>query len=156
MPGFFRPIAASLLPLSLACGAAAMTKDSTPASREGLAPPLPRCEIRAERRGNAIALEGLVFAPRAASGSYRLRVSQRGAGGSSEITQGGEFTVAPDGVGSLGTVSLMSGGSYTATLRVQWEDHVVDCRTGTPPRRVDTLPPVPPEPDPHPLRGARI
>lgn len=157
MPSFIRPIAASLLPLSLACGAAAMTKDSAPALLEELALPLPRCEIRAERKGNAIALEGLVFTHGAVSGSYRLRVSQKSAGGSSEITQGGAFAAAPDGYGSLGTVSLMSGGSYTATLRVQWESHTIDCRSGTAPRRrVDTFPPAPPEPDPHPLRGGKI
>jgi hypothetical protein len=105
---------------------------------------LPRCEIRAEPNGRGVVLEGLVFADVPITGSYQFRISQQGAGGSSQINQGGEFEATPDGPESLGTVSIGSGpNSFSARLTVTWEGSVIDCSAGTGKRRVELAPSAP-------------
>jgi hypothetical protein len=121
-------LASSLLPLSLAWGAAAMTGGVKAGPVIDDLAELPVCELRAERTGRTVELEGLVHAGRAVSGSYRLRVVQNGGGGSSQINQGGEFDARAGSASSLGIVSLLAApGSYTATLTVQWDDGSLDC-----------------------------
>jgi hypothetical protein len=129
------PLAAVALPLSLACGAAFAGTGAGP-SLEGPGEPV-SCEIRVERQGNVVTLEGLVHADAPLAGSYRLQVSQGGSGGSSRISQGGDFEAAPGEPASLGTVSLASGGAYRASLEVRWQGGVTDCSTGTPGKRVE-------------------
>lgn len=142
MSNFATVILASLIPLSGAWSASALANGGAPAPLpEEFAGDLPRCEIRAEPNGRGVVLEGLVFADVPLSGSYRFRVSQNGAGGSSQINQGGEFDAAPGAPESVGTVSLGSGpGSFTATLTVSWAGGSVDCAAGTGKRRVELAP----------------
>jgi hypothetical protein len=140
MSNFATIILASLLPLSGAWNASALANGGEPLPEE-FSGDLPRCEIRAEPTGRGVVLEGLVFADVPLSGRYRFRVSQNGAGGSSQINQGGEFDAAPGAPESLGTVSLASGpGSFTATLTVSWAGGTVDCAAGTGKRRVELAP----------------
>ena len=121
-------LASLLLPLSLAWGAAAMTGGGKAGPVIDDPAELPVCELRAERSGRIVELEGLVHVSRAVSGSYRLRVMQNGSGGSSQINQSGEFDVRAGSASSLGTVSLLAApGTYTATLTVQWDDGSFDC-----------------------------
>ena len=79
MSNFATVILASLLPLSGAWSASALANGGAPDPLpEEFAGDLPRCEIRAERNGRGLLLEGLVFADVPLTGSYRLRISQRG------------------------------------------------------------------------------
>ncbi len=132
------PLALAMLPLSMAAGAAFAGAGAGP-SLEGPAGPL-RCEIRAERQGNSVTLEGLVFAEAPLAGTYRLRVSQGGAAGSSQISQGGDFEAAPGEPESLGTVSLSSSGAYSATLEVRWSGGITGCSAGPHGKRVEAPP----------------
>lgn len=78
-----------------------------------------RCEIHVKERGNAIALEAVVLASKAAEGTYELHVTGSGTGGSSDIAQSGDFTVAAGAESSVGSVTLSNDGtSYVARLAV--------------------------------------
>jgi hypothetical protein len=87
-----------------------------------------RCEIQVKEHGNAVALEGVVFAKNAVEGSYQLRVSKTGGGGSSDINQSGDFSAGPGEPSTLGTVTLGGdGGSYIARLTVTWDGGAIEC-----------------------------
>jgi hypothetical protein len=87
-----------------------------------------RCEIQVKEYGSSVALEGVVFARSAAVGSYRLRVSKTGGGGSSDISQSGEFSAGPGEPSTLGSVTLGGdGGSYVARLTVTWDGGSIEC-----------------------------
>jgi hypothetical protein len=138
MASIVRALVASLLPLSLAWGAWGMPVDGngTWAQEEQTALLRPRCQLRVDDDGDSIVLEGIVSARKFASGSYHLRVSQESAGGSSNISQSGDFIVESGSTASLGTVSLSNGVSrYVAKLTVQWDDGVADCLATAPKRR---------------------
>jgi curli production assembly/transport CsgH protein len=138
MASIVTPLAASLLPLSLAWGALSMpvNGNGTWAEEEQTAPLRSRCQLRVDDDGESIVLEGVVFARRSASGSYQLRVSQQSAGGSSDIVQSGDFIVEFNSTASLVTVSLSNGVSrYVAELTVQWDDGTADCVAEAPKRR---------------------
>jgi hypothetical protein len=123
------PLAAVLLPLGLSFGASAMVEGSAP--QPGAKPvKLPACELHVERQAGSVVLEGEVHATRATAGSYQLKIWQAGAS-SSSISQGGDFTVPAGGSSSLGLVSLAGGGSYGATLTVNFDDDPVDCKATT-------------------------
>ncbi|WP_159591667.1 curli-like amyloid fiber formation chaperone CsgH [Chelativorans xinjiangense] len=78
-----------------------------------------RCEILASTEGGMIALQGVVHAETAITGSYTFRVETVGGSGSSNIRQGGTFSAAPGKPAELGRVMLGgSGAVYEATLEV--------------------------------------
>lgn len=88
------------------------------------------CEVRVEGSRNAPRLVGVVHAGAPIDGSYTLRVKGSGGGGSSDITQSGEFHAAPGAPATLGVVTL-GGGSFDATLRVTWPGGSTSCRERT-------------------------
>ena len=118
----FTSLAAALLPLTFAWSAAAGS--DLPA---GAGTYRPSCDLRVAHEGGSLVLEGVVFAPAPASGSYELVISQGGYAGGSDIRQGGDFEVAPGEDGSLGIVSLPARGGYAATLIVHWHNGARDC-----------------------------
>lgn len=87
-----------------------------------------RCEIYQSHRGGSVVLEGVVFSSSAADGSYQFSVVKSGGGGSSNINQGGEFSVGAGGKSTVGSVSLGGDGGYTATLRVSADGHSTACK----------------------------
>ena len=117
------PFAASLLPLGVALAGAKLPADDPGAG----ASETPRCEISIEKDNGSVALEGRVVADPPLSGSYRLRVSKTGGGGSAEIVQSGTFSLTSDTSASLGLVSL-SAGNYLAELKVEWKGGTTDCK----------------------------
>jgi hypothetical protein len=86
-----------------------------------------RCELRVTESGDRVVLEGVVVAKTAVEGSYRMQVSRAGAAGSSDINQGGDFSATPGAPSTLGTVTLDSGGSYSAKLKVTWTGGSIEC-----------------------------
>lgn len=76
------------------------------------------CEIKVTPRAGLVSLEALVRADKATGGSYTLRIDKTGGGGSSSITQGGDFEVSAGKATTLGSVTLDSRGSYKAVLDV--------------------------------------
>jgi hypothetical protein len=75
----------ALLPLGFAWGAAAGGETQGAYSHS------PTCDIRVVREGGSLVLEGLVFAPVPAAGSYELKISQGGHASQSSIRQGGDI-----------------------------------------------------------------
>lgn len=116
-------LAIGLLPLAGAIGIDAGGGGSAQAAASGL-----RCEIRVHEQSAGVTLEGVVHANAAVTGSYRLEVSKTGGGGSSDISQSGEFSAGPGELGSLGTVMLGGDpGAYVARLEVTAGGVRVEC-----------------------------
>ncbi len=90
-----------------------------------------RCEIYQSHRGGSTVLEGVVFSGSAVDGSYQFTVTKSGGGGSSNINQGGEFSVSAGGKSTVGTVALGGDGGYSATLRVTADGHSTACKERT-------------------------
>ena len=86
------------------------------------------CEIFESHRGGVVVLEGVVYSNSAVDGSYQFNVTRAGGGGSSNINQGGEFSVGTGGKSSLGSVSLAGDGGYSATLHVTAGGRSASCR----------------------------
>jgi len=60
------------------------------------------CEIKTASNGGMLAIQGVVHAGIALSGSYQLRVSGEGPGGSSDLSQGGQFNAGAGEAVTLG------------------------------------------------------
>lgn len=78
------------------------------------------CEIRATRTAGGVRLEAIAHGIASATGEYSLVVTKSGSGGSSDISQGGEFDAA-SGETSLGVaeIGLERGASFDAHLSVR-------------------------------------
>ena len=109
---------AIVAPVIAGLGAAAAGPDS---------PGPAACEIRADREGGMVSLEGIVHAATGIEGAYRLRVSKSGGGGSSNIDQGGRFTAGPEQPATVSRVTLGGGGKYVAELEVTPDDGPGTC-----------------------------
>jgi hypothetical protein len=128
-------LAALLVPLALGLGAIGLSDrmgsveaGSATIARligQGMAKPL-RCELRVTESGHGVVLEGIVVAKTAIEGAYRLRVSQAGGAGSSDIHQSGDFSAGPGAPSTLATITL-GRGSYSAQLRVTWTGGSIEC-----------------------------
>ena len=87
-----------------------------------------RCEIEVEEFGSGVQLQGVVFSKLATVGAYDLQVSASGSGGSSNISQQGDFSAEANEPARLGIIQLRNdGGSYKAKLRVMWNGEEVSC-----------------------------
>ncbi|WP_315928444.1 curli-like amyloid fiber formation chaperone CsgH [Mesorhizobium sp. SP-1A] len=87
-----------------------------------------RCEIRDRVRGNIIFLEPVVHADKNVSGTYSVSVTGAGAGGSSSIRQGGEFTATAGRPTTLGQMSVGAAGAfYDVKLKVTAAGTSVSC-----------------------------
>jgi hypothetical protein len=86
------------------------------------------CKIEVQQSGGGVQLQGVVFASKAARGTYELEVIKSGGGGQSNISQDGEFDAAAGVPAKLGVVQLGGdGGSYHATLKVTSDGNEVSC-----------------------------
>ncbi len=61
------------------------------------------CSIQAEKVQGGLRLEALVATQHQAAGTYQLTLNKAGPAGSSDVSQGGEFSLLP------GTTSVLSG-----------------------------------------------
>ncbi len=87
-----------------------------------------RCEIRATQQGSMIALDGMVMAQDAASGSYRFSVASVGGSSNTNIRQGGGFSAGAGDAVRLGRVMVGgSGSSYDVTLEVTLGAETIEC-----------------------------
>ncbi len=67
------------------------------------------CEIRSTDIRGGVRLEALVLGRRGASGEYEFVVAKSGSGGTSNVSQGGDFEVGPGKETVVGEVTLGSG-----------------------------------------------
>jgi hypothetical protein len=87
------------------------------------------CEIKAASNGGMLALQGVVHAGIALSGSYQMRVSGQGPGGSSNLNQGGQFNAGAGEAVTLGQMMVdNSGGTYDVRLSIDTNAGRIDCQ----------------------------
>ncbi len=111
------------IPLALALGVMLVERNSERAEAGWFSDTV-SCEIRVNRHHGGVTLEGVALAKENVSGSYHMAIS----GGSSNVDQSGDFSASPGSPGSLGEVTLGGdGGSYYATLRVNWNGGSSSC-----------------------------
>jgi len=89
-------LALSLAPLALAAAAAFGSAPTPQATSQT------RCEVRLTKIPEGLEIAGVVHGRPGASGSYQLRLAKSGAGGDSQVSQGGTYTIS---AGSETTVS---------------------------------------------------
>lgn len=121
-PRLMAALALVLVPM----GAVATMTAAQPLDNTGL------CEISATPSGGMVRLDALVHASKPVVGSYNLRVEKTGGGGSSTISQGGDFDAKAGQTATLSSVSLGSRGArYNATLDVTIGGKTVSCTKQT-------------------------
>lgn len=125
-----QPSGRRFIPLALGLGvmvvAAGQASDYGAAAKSESGPI--RCEIQVTQNGGLVQLEGIVSASEDVTGSYRLQVRKSGDGGSSNVSQGGDFNAGPGAPAKLGTVNLGGDdGSFSAKLKVTWDGGSVEC-----------------------------
>ena len=103
-------VALAIAPLTLILGTMAMANKASDLS----------CEIRSSKSSGGVRLEALATGSAGATGEYEFVVAKSGGGGSSNVTQGGDFQIGPDEVTVLGEVTLGPGeaSSVKAVLKV--------------------------------------
>ena len=87
------------------------------------------CEIRSTPTPGGVRLEAIVMSSVGVSGEYDLIVAKSGGGGTSNISQGGDFEVGPGEETLLGEVTLGAGEQthVTADLTVTSTDGTLSC-----------------------------
>ena len=108
----FQKWTAALLPLLfVAAGvnwSTAMTDDAGPIA----------CAIRGIESSDGLRLEAVVTAKQRAKGAFELVVSTRGSGGTSDVTQAGDFDVGGGEELAVGEVSVGSGPAISVRARM--------------------------------------
>lgn len=91
-----------------------------------------QCGIEAKTDGGMVGFRGLVQASSDISGSYSFRVASSGNGGSSDISQGGNFSARAGDELHLGKVMLSNGGQYDVDFEVTANGQAYDCNGSAP------------------------
>lgn len=80
-----------------------------------------QCEIRASEARGGVELQAVVIADQSIHGQYDFVVRSRSGGGSSDVSQGGDFALRRGEERVLGVVSVASGArpAYRAHLQVK-------------------------------------
>lgn len=90
-----------------------------------------RCEISITDARGATTIEGRVSAERPVSGTYRMAIASRGAGGQSTINQSGDFSASPAAPALLGQTTLSgSRAQYSADLELRVNGEALRCTDG--------------------------
>lgn len=118
---FSRHLMATLALVVLPVGAIAAVTSTRQAGGTQL------CEISTTPQAGLVKLDALVHADKSLNGTYTFRVRKTGGGGSSTINQSGDFDARAGQTATLSSVSLGTGGAYTATLNVQTGADSVTC-----------------------------
>ncbi len=87
------------------------------------------CTIRAQKVRDGLRLEALVATQHQAAGTYQLMLTKAGPAGSSDVSQGGDFSVLPGTTSVLSgsEISLERGAKLTAKLVLATHDGDVGC-----------------------------
>ncbi len=95
-------------------------------------PPL-NCEIAVSKGRHGHTYEGRVTANQTVRGTYELSITKRGGGGSSMISQSGEFYVPAGRTDSLGQATFggLPPSSVKAELTVYWNGQRLFCTNHT-------------------------
>ncbi len=88
------------------------------------------CSIKVTKlSGGMTQLEGVVTADQPVNGSYRMRVTQKSDGGSSDIDQSGDFSAGPNKAAALNQMQVNSDGmEFDAELTITWPGGKLVCK----------------------------
>lgn len=87
------------------------------------------CDVRVERSAHGVLLRGVAHARAAEHGDYSFVVTKSGGGGSSDISQGGEYALTPGAEAVLGSADLsMERGARWRAVFVLEKSGVEICR----------------------------
>ena len=85
------------------------------------------CGVATKTQGGMLAIEGTLVSPTALSGEYRFALKSASGGGSSNISQGGQFSAAPNAEISLGQVMVNAGSHVSVDFTVTANGKTFDC-----------------------------
>ena len=87
------------------------------------------CTINAQKVHDGLRLEALVATQQPSAGTYQLTLAKTGPAGSSEISQGGDFSALPGTTSVLSgsDISLERGAKLTAKLVLATHDGEIAC-----------------------------
>jgi len=85
------------------------------------------CEIRVVKRGRNMELKGIVHAAKATTGTYSFKIGNAGDGGSSVISQGGDFALAAGESEVVGEATLSDADGLRARLSVSTGEGTTGC-----------------------------
>jgi len=93
-----------------------------------------QCGLEMHQQANYVRLKGWVVSSRARQGEYKMHIHKSAGGGTSTISQSGDFTLAAGKTQTLST-SVMNGttASIKAELNVTWHGQVFACTVGDAP-----------------------
>ena len=127
------PFLQAILALVIAPFGAAEGTDIAMASKSAKAL---SCEIRSTDIRGGVRLEAIVAGRGGASGEYEFVVAKSGGGGTSNVSQGGDFDISAGNETVVGEVSLGSGekGKVKARLTVSSANGQIACEDSYPHR----------------------
>ncbi len=85
------------------------------------------CGISTQTERGMMSVEGIVQSPVAMSGDYRFSLKSQSNGGSSNISQGGQFSVAPGAAVPLGKVLVNAGSSIEVDFTIASNGQQFNC-----------------------------
>ncbi|WP_035087496.1 curli-like amyloid fiber formation chaperone CsgH [Devosia riboflavina] len=85
------------------------------------------CGVISKTQGGMLALEGTLVSPTALTGEYRFALKSAGGGGSTNISQGGQFSAAPNAEISLGQVMINANSNVSVDFTVTANGKTFDC-----------------------------
>ncbi|MBE7732097.1 curli-like amyloid fiber formation chaperone CsgH [Devosia faecipullorum] len=85
------------------------------------------CGITTATDRGMMAIEGVLQSPDALHGEYRFALRSSGAGGSTNINQGGQFSASPGMLVSLGKVMVNAGSVIEADFTITTGGKKFDC-----------------------------
>lgn len=117
---FIRTSAISLLAIGIAAVAATSGMANSAAGSV-------QCGIAESAERGMLALEGTILSPVALSGEYRFSIRSSSNGGSSNVSQGGYFTVPANEATPIGKVLINAGSTYDVAFDVTADGKTLDC-----------------------------
>jgi hypothetical protein len=122
-------ISLALIPLALGVAA---TSVASPAGNPASA----QCEIRATAIPGSLRLEGVVYGVPGDAGSYQLTLARSGPGGTSNVSQGGDYVVDASGEAVVSVSEFNRGARDTLDAVMTIEDSygVSSCERAYPTR----------------------
>lgn len=90
------------------------------------------CGVSTVDERGMLTVEGVLQSPTALSGDYRFALKSQGGGGSSNVSQGGPFSIAPETRVSLSKVTVNAGSTLDIDFTVTAGGQEFDCSTPLP------------------------
>jgi hypothetical protein len=85
------------------------------------------CGVSTATESGMLVVEGIFQSPTGLSGEYRFALKSVGAGGSTNVSQGGQFSAAAGTAVSLGKVMVNAGASIDVDFSVSADGKSLDC-----------------------------